>query len=229
MAYSLTILMLSLLYLFCESEGCKTIIWLPRINSSALMNHVLHNFTNKSLDACEAACYMSDSCRSYNFNQKLELCQLSNSDHMEHPGDMGPREDFIYHGTKNTCALRPCRANQICRADNVCVCPADQPKCGLKTEVICEEGLAQLSCPAGSVIYIEWAHYGRSSIGHPCPHSADNQLCIKRENIPMTLEKVRQFCQGKISCSFKVISTAVLGFDPCPGIYKYLELRYFCM
>ncbi|XP_048581467.1 adhesion G protein-coupled receptor L3 isoform X2 [Nematostella vectensis] len=247
MASRLLIKLLALLYSFSETEGCKSVIWLPEVNGSSLLNHVILNITNKqSPDACQVECFMNDNCRSYNYDRKLQLCQLSNSDHMEHPDDLLPREGLAYQGfeerrlfgelyerdpqssTKNACRSSPCPLGGICQVDfannsYTCVRPLIR-----KSKIICENENAQLSCLEGFVIDVEWALYGRSSVSQPCPHDKAETICIKKDTVHETLRRIRDLCQGNNSCSFVANTNTVLGNDPCPGIYKFLELRYVC-
>ncbi|EDO32911.1 predicted protein, partial [Nematostella vectensis] len=100
--------------------------------------------------------------------------------------------------------------------------------CKWKSKIICENENAQLSCLEGFVIDVEWALYGRSSVNQPCPHYAAGTICIKKDTVHETLLRIRDLCQGNNSCSFVANTNTVLGNDPCPGIYKFLELRYVC-
>ncbi|XP_032228231.2 L-rhamnose-binding lectin CSL3 [Nematostella vectensis] len=210
-------------------HGCKIVPWFPEFNGTWLQNHIIQNLTTPTSNQCQATCFANDSCRSYNFCQELELCQLSNSDHVEHPDDKVPRKGFVYRGTENACASGPCPSVLLCQADFVhdsytCVCPAEQPDCLTQPPIItCENHKAEYSCPQGTVLDIQWALFARSA-QEPCPHSA-NSICTAQ--YPQTLAKVREYCQGKRSCSFHS-SSSLVGRDPCPNVYKYLETRYAC-
>ena len=52
---------------------------------------------------CQVQCALARECVSYNMgstiNSKL-VCELSNSDHLQHPEDLKPRKDWIYRGTQ---------------------------------------------------------------------------------------------------------------------------------
>ena len=80
-----------------------------------LRNHWLKNITVQTESACDAQCYVDANCISCNIvslaNGTL-ICQLSNSDHEMHPGDLKRDYGSIYQPTKvsflnlgNTCAL----------------------------------------------------------------------------------------------------------------------------
>ncbi|EDO36833.1 predicted protein [Nematostella vectensis] len=210
-------------------RGCKIVPWFPELNGTWLQNHIIQNLTTPTSNQCQVKCFANDSCRSYNFCQELELCQLSNSDHVEHPDDKVPRKGFVYRGTENACASAPCPSGLLCQADfahdsYICVCPADQPDCLTQTSIICHDEMVDLSCPQGAVLDIQWALYARSA-REPCPHSANNICTVQ---YPQTLAKVQEYCQGKQSCSFRVNHIDLVGFDPCRNVFKYLEVRYAC-
>ena len=52
---------------------------------------------------CRDQCVLAKECVSYNIgpmiNKKM-ACELSNSDHLQHPEDLKPRKDSIYRGTQ---------------------------------------------------------------------------------------------------------------------------------
>ncbi|XP_048578811.1 uncharacterized protein LOC116618550 [Nematostella vectensis] len=132
--FKVVLLTLSAIIILQTGDSCKIVRWYPASNETWLLNHVFKNLTRRNEGACHAACLMNDSCRSYNFGHQLQLCQLSNSDHVEHPGDLVPKENFMYRGTMNACATGICPAGSLCQADfannsYTCVCPADNPYC----------------------------------------------------------------------------------------------------
>ncbi|KAL9951580.1 hypothetical protein ACROYT_G044264 [Oculina patagonica] len=53
-------------------------------------------------------------------------CQLSDSDHIQHPGDLKPLEGFRYRGTDNSCSSNPCLngtcLNGFSDKKYICVC-----------------------------------------------------------------------------------------------------------
>ena len=52
---------------------------------------------------CERWCVMEDMCVSFNIGRTLEggvICELSDSDHCQHPEDLKPRGDWIYRGAE---------------------------------------------------------------------------------------------------------------------------------
>ncbi|EDO35091.1 predicted protein [Nematostella vectensis] len=133
---------------------------------------------------------------------------------------------MIYAHLQNACQSRPCPAGSVCKVDY----ENDSFSCiyAKKNEMICEGKTAQLSCFQGLVIDVERALYGRSSVSQPCPNNAAETICIKEDIVPETLRRIRYLCQGKNSCSFVANVDTLLGYDPCFGILKYVELRYVC-
>ena len=59
----------------------------------------------KDLDDCELICYRDDSCVSLNIKNKdndrgTHKCELNNSTHLEHEGDLKSDSRFNYRGAK---------------------------------------------------------------------------------------------------------------------------------
>ncbi|XP_022807921.1 uncharacterized protein LOC111344916 [Stylophora pistillata] len=75
---------------------------------------------------------MEDRCNSINMGPSGEkdkvLCQLSDSDHLQHPNDLKPMAGFMYRGTENKCCFNMCYKNATCLVGFTdkgykCVCP----------------------------------------------------------------------------------------------------------
>ena len=50
---------------------------------------------------CPVQCALARECVSYNIGPTIKFtCELSNSDHLQHPEDLKPRKDLIYRGTQ---------------------------------------------------------------------------------------------------------------------------------
>lgn len=64
--------------------------------------------------SCIGRCSIESNCMSFNIGPPLAdnhvICQLSNSDHMRHPGDLKPQEGFTYRATEVTSS----NASDIC-------------------------------------------------------------------------------------------------------------------
>ncbi|XP_062396247.1 L-rhamnose-binding lectin CSL3 [Sardina pilchardus] len=90
----------------------------------------------------------------------------------------------------------------------------------VKRSVTCEHMQNVISCEEGSLI-IHHANYGRREI-LTCPHRyAKTSHCYHSQT-----DNLRSRCNGKESCQLHA-SNAVFS-DPCPGVYKYLEVTYSC-
>ena len=96
----------------------------------------------------------------------------------------------------------------------------------LKNVTACENTDVSLECPAGLVISIEFANYGRYAGPDVCPHST-----ITREEYECeadsSFDEVAKRCDYKESCQVQA-SNHVFG-DPCGGTYKYLEVQFQCV
>ena len=87
---------------------------------------------------------------------------------------------------------------------------------------VCEGKTLSIKCDKG-VISVVSASYGRQHGKEVCPHDAiGKQDCHAKTSLPT----VKEFCEGKASCS--VQSTNTHFGDPCGGVYKYLTVEYVC-
>ncbi|XP_068735802.1 uncharacterized protein [Montipora capricornis] len=91
--------------------------------SRRLVSHVIRTIENIEGDFCEALCYMEDNCVSFNMKiigepgASSTTCELNNSTHYGHPGDLQIWEDYFYHGIMaNPCDQRLCQNNSTCQA-----------------------------------------------------------------------------------------------------------------
>ena len=71
----------------------------------ALVNHILKNISLPvgvhTYSNCKNRCIMEDRCKSINMGPEDKdkvLCQISDSDHVQHPNDLKPTEGFTYGG-----------------------------------------------------------------------------------------------------------------------------------
>ena len=71
----------------------------------ALVNHILKNISlpvgMHTYSNCKNRCMMEDRCKSINMGPEDKdkvLCQISDSDHVQHPNDLKPTEGFTYRG-----------------------------------------------------------------------------------------------------------------------------------
>ena len=74
----------------------------------ALENHMIKNVSllmgTELSGECRSLCGMESTCVSVNIGPPdkdgFRLCQLSDSDHTQHPEDLKPREGFLYWASK---------------------------------------------------------------------------------------------------------------------------------
>ena len=88
------------------SDSCRTLEFYPTLDGHALINHVIKNISLEKQGSCRVACYLDNDCLSYNFGRlqdKVSMCQLSDSDHIQHPEDLKKSSGFIYRGTVVIC------------------------------------------------------------------------------------------------------------------------------
>ena len=105
---------------------CRQLKFATPVDGFALEGHVIRNISLSvgMRDTCKDRCTMEDACVSINIGPPIDdkvLCQLSDSDHMQHPGDLKSKEGFIYRGTevrnltqsvtsfKYYCQRKPCK------------------------------------------------------------------------------------------------------------------------
>lgn len=93
-------------------------------------------------------------------------------------------------------------------------------------EVACERSRLKLKCPPAQFIRITYANYGRYS-KKICPVSTVHYPCKGACRAASSFAKVSGVCNGRRSCS--VHATNKVFGDPCPGVYKYLAVRYTCV
>ena len=84
-------------------QNNRRITFLAPVRGFYLKGHVISNHSLELNLDCQDQCALARECVSYNIgptiNNKL-TCELSNSDHLQHPEDLKPRKDWIYRGTQ---------------------------------------------------------------------------------------------------------------------------------
>ena len=74
---------------------------LPLINKS-LIGHVIISVLVNDNDECQLRCYIEPKCLSYNVGPHIVYgheCELSDSDHVQHPQDLVLMPGYTYIGT----------------------------------------------------------------------------------------------------------------------------------
>ena len=86
--------------------GCRTIKFLPPNDGHYLKAHVILNLTiGSTYRLCEHHCLMESECSSVNIGPRINnkiICELSNSDHFQHPEDLIRRPGWTYGATEVT-------------------------------------------------------------------------------------------------------------------------------
>lgn len=103
-----------------SAQGCRALQFVSPREGKALVNHVIKNVSVGSSDVCEIECYLDNRCLSYNYGDQGNVrhkCELSDSDHKQHPNDLQERLGYIYRGTENECSSNPCSLNGKCVID----------------------------------------------------------------------------------------------------------------
>ena len=86
-----------------SAQGCRALQFVSPREGKALVNHVIKNVSVGSSDICEIECYLDNRCLSYNYGDQGNVrhkCELSDSDHKQHPNDLQERLGYIYRGTE---------------------------------------------------------------------------------------------------------------------------------
>ncbi|XP_022808363.1 uncharacterized protein LOC111345346 [Stylophora pistillata] len=117
-------------------DSCRRLKFLQQKDGYGLVGHVIQNISlpigTHIYSHCRNWCTMEDRCRSINMGPSGEkdkvLCQLSDSDDLQHPNDLKPMTGFMYRGTENKCCLNMCYNNATCLVvftdeGYKCVCP----------------------------------------------------------------------------------------------------------
>ncbi|XP_068684946.1 uncharacterized protein [Montipora foliosa] len=137
--FVLDCLVISFLWLSClkiktlanQDRSCRTIHLLPVQTGRYFEGHVFMNLT-VGKDGCEHWCLMENKCVSVNIGSGKSpssvICELSDSDHCQHPKDLKPRQGWTYRGAKNPCCYNPCLNNGKCllgytEKNYACECP----------------------------------------------------------------------------------------------------------
>lgn len=89
--------------------------------------------------------------------------------------------------------------------------------------LICEYQSKNISCPADQVIEMVYANYGRTS-SRPCAWGTHQDTNC---TLPSSTNVAREYCDGHNSCEL-VAKNSMWKVNPCPGIIKYVELKYIC-
>ena len=88
---------------FCIDCSPRTIHLLPLQTGQYFQGHVFMNFTVRKY-GCEHWCLLENKCVSVNIGSGKSpssvICELSDSDHCQHPKDLKPRQGWTYRAAK---------------------------------------------------------------------------------------------------------------------------------
>ena len=84
-------------------DTCRTLEFVEPTEDNYLENHVRKSILVDNNDQCKLRCYLDDFCLSYNFGIQETgdkfTCELSDSDHYQHPEHLICKKGFSYHPT----------------------------------------------------------------------------------------------------------------------------------
>ena len=91
--------------IFAFLDHCRRLSFGSPFHNKALVNHVIKNITLGlgMHSSCRGRCILDDNCVSYNIGPPIKdqvLCQLSDSDHIQHPKDLVTQEGFVYRNSE---------------------------------------------------------------------------------------------------------------------------------
>ena len=91
--------------IFAFLDHCRRFSFGSPFHNKALVNHVIKNITLGfgMRGSCRGRCTLDDNCVSYNVGPPIKdqvLCQLSDSDHIQHPKDLETLEGFVYQNSE---------------------------------------------------------------------------------------------------------------------------------
>ena len=91
--------------IFAFLDHCRRLSFGSPFHNKALVNHVIKNITLGlgMRSSCRGRCILDDNCVSYNIGPPIKdqvLCQLSDSDHIQHPKDLFTQEGFVYRNSE---------------------------------------------------------------------------------------------------------------------------------
>ena len=81
----------------------RRITFLTPVRGFYLEGHVISNHSLELNLDCQDQCALARECVSYNIGPMIDnkmVCELSNSDHLQHAENLKPRKDWIYRGTQ---------------------------------------------------------------------------------------------------------------------------------
>ena len=82
-------------------DNCRVLKFTTPEASKYLEHHVIQSILVDDNDFCQMKCYVKRTCLSYNLGTTKSgdkfVCELSDSDHYQHPEDLVLKKGFSYH------------------------------------------------------------------------------------------------------------------------------------
>lgn len=82
-------------------DACRVLKFTAAEEGRYLEHHVIQSILVDDNDFCQMKCYVEQTCSSYNLGSMESrdkfVCELSDSDHYQHPGDLVFKKGFSYH------------------------------------------------------------------------------------------------------------------------------------
>lgn len=94
-----------------------------------------------------------------------------------------------------------------------------------KSALLCHYTRQTIGCPAGFVIKINSAFWGRRK-KTTCVYISVQSCGVK--DIPTITKNLQDKCDGYPSCLLRASETESYLNDPCPTVHKYLDINYTC-
>ena len=89
----------------CYPELCRELDFVGVFKDKAFNKSIIRNVTVQDEELCQWKCFLDDTCKSYNLGPPVvsekgkQVCELSSSHHVSHPGYLVPRPGFIYRSS----------------------------------------------------------------------------------------------------------------------------------
>ena len=91
-------------YFIMKYSGlCRRLQFTTPVQGYALQGHMIKNLSIGLHASCRDLCTMESHCMSFNLGPPTNdrvVCELSDSEHIQHPEDLTPRQGFVYRATE---------------------------------------------------------------------------------------------------------------------------------
>ena len=98
---SIYILIKDIINIIMRLDACRVLKFTAAEEDRYLEHHVIQSTFVDDDDSCQMKCYVQQTCLSYNLGSMESgnkfVCELSDSDHYQHPGDLVFKKGFSFH------------------------------------------------------------------------------------------------------------------------------------